>query len=208
MSLQIFIIGLLAAIAPGPDFFIVMKNSLGYGKKIGIASALGIGSALLIHATYTILGLALVIQRHSYVFKSIQLLGAAYLAYLGIQAIRSTLSGTESSLEEMHAVEGTKTVLQGFQNGFLCNILNPKAFLFFLSIFSQFLHPDMPHWVAWGYGLEIACTVSGWFVFLSVMISSAVFRRVYQKAHCWVERFFGVLLLFFAATICRSVFGA
>ncbi|MHC1717945.1 MAG: LysE family translocator [Acidaminococcaceae bacterium] len=204
MFLEVFLIGILAGISPGPDFFIVMKNSLEYGKRIGIASALGVGSALLIHAAYTILGLAFVIQTYVYVFKLIQIAGACYLAYLGVQAIRATFSGKDVEFAYEETQRDDKTFLQGFNNGFLCNILNPKAFLFFLSIFSQFLSSDTPNWMAWVYGLEVVVAVTGWFVLLSIMTSANRFQRVYNKSRKWLDRFFGGLLLYFAYKISKS----
>lgn len=204
--LQIFFIGLLAGMSPGPDFFIVMKNSLGYGKKIGIASAIGVGSALLIHASYTILGLALILQKYIYVFKCIQILGACYLTYLGMQSIISTLSSKEVNFESSVIVYDSKTFLEGFKNGFFCNILNPKAFLFFLSIFSQFINSNTPKLVEWLYGLEVVLAVGGWFVILSIIISSKLFNQFYRKCRKWLDRFFGGLLLYFAYKIFKSVF--
>lgn len=206
MFLQIFLIGVLAGISPGPDFFIVMKNSLEYGKEIGIASAIGVGTALLIHVSYTIFGLALVLQKYIYVFKAIQILGACYLAYLGIQAIGSTISDKKIDLEYSENIHDSKTFVQGFKNGFLCNILNPKAFLFFLSIFAQFITPDTPSWVEWIYGLEVVVAIGGWFVILSIMISSSFFRKIYQTCRKWLDRFFGGLLLYFAYKISKAVF--
>jgi len=205
MFLEVFLIGILAGISPGPDFFIVMKNSLEYGKRIGIASAFGVGSALLIHAAYTILGLAIVIQTYVYVFKLIQIAGACYLAYLGVQAIRGTFSDKDVEFTYDETQRGDKTFLQGFNNGFLCNILNPKAFLFFLSIFSQFLSPKTPNWMAWAYGLEVVAAVTGWFVLLSIMTSANRFQRVYNKSRKWFDRFFGGLLMYFAYKISKSV---
>ncbi|MBU2702707.1 RhtB (resistance to homoserine/threonine) family protein [Sporomusaceae bacterium BoRhaA] len=206
MFFEIFLIGILAGISPGPDFFIVMKNSLEYGKKIGIASAIGIGTAMLIHASYTIFGLALVLQKYIYLFKAIQILGACYLGYLGVQAIIGTFSSKKMDFEYSKNIHTTKTSLQGFKNGFLCNILNPKAFLFFLSIFAQFITPDTPSWVEWIYGLEVVVAVGGWFVILSIMISSNFFRQIYQSCRKWLDRFFGGLLLYFAYKITKSVF--
>lgn len=204
MFLEVFLIGILAGISPGPDFFVVMKNSLENGKRVGIASALGVGSALFLHASYTILGLALVIQTYVYIFKFIQILGACYLAYLGIQAIISTFSGKDMEFEYAKTRHEDKTFFQGFNNGFLCNILNPKAFLFFLSIFSQFISPTTPHWMAWVYGLEVVVAVAGWFVFLSIVVSTNRFQQIYNKSRKLVDRFFGGILLYFAYKISKS----
>jgi RhtB (resistance to homoserine/threonine) family protein len=192
--------------SPGPDLFIVMKNSLGYGKKIGIASAIGIAAALFIHVSYTIFGLALILQQYICVFNMIQISGACYLAYLGIQAMISTFSDKEINIECSEIIYDSKTFSQGFKNGFLCNILNPKAFLFFLSIFSQFITSSTPSWVAWTYGLEVVVAMGGWFVVLSVIISSRFFSQIYNKCRKWIDRLFGALLLYFAYKIGKAVF--
>ncbi|HEX3031019.1 MAG TPA: LysE family transporter, partial [Bacillota bacterium] len=116
------------------------------------------------------------------------------------------LKSQELNLELTEAAEDRKTFLQGFNNGFLCNILNPKAFLFFLSIFSQFLTPTTPGWVKWLYGLEIGLAVGGWFTILSIMISSRFFKETYQKVRSWIDRLLGGLLLYYAYRILRAVF--
>lgn len=207
MFIEVMIIALLAGMSPGPDFFLVMKNSLEYGRKVGIASALGIAAALAIHASYTILGLAIIIQSFHYIFVLIQLSGAAYLAYLGIRTLLSTFKSIKFELENVTEQINDKSVMQGFLNGFLCNILNPKAFVFFLSIFSQFMSPGTARWIEWIYGFEVVLVIGAWFVLLSGLISSNTFRSCYQKFRIWLERFFGVILIYFAVRVCKSAFG-
>jgi RhtB (resistance to homoserine/threonine) family protein len=202
--LKIFIIALLTGMSPGPDFFLTMKNSLGYGRKIGIASALGIAAALAIHTSYTILGIALIIQHYHCIFLLIQLSGAIYLAYLGVHTITSTFSRVKLELGKTQDTLDYKSFWAGFRNGFFCNILNPKAFVFFLSIFSQFMSPGTPLWVEWLYGFEVVFVIGAWFVVLSILISSNIFRGLYQRAHIWLERFFGAVLVYFAFRICKS----
>src|SRR3954449_8055528 len=89
MYAEIFLIGILAALSPGPDFVVVMKNSLGIGRKYGIATALGIASALIVHITYTILGFSIILEKSPVIFNVIKIIGAAYLLWLGWQGIRS-----------------------------------------------------------------------------------------------------------------------
>jgi RhtB (resistance to homoserine/threonine) family protein len=207
MFIEVMMVSLLAGMSPGPDFFLVMKNSLGYGRKVGNASALGIASAMAIHSTYTILGLAIIIQNFHYVFSVIQLLGAIYLAYLGIRTLMATFKGIKFEMKNTPKSNHQKGFLQGYLNGFLCNILNPKAFMFFLSIFSQFMKPETPRWVEWVYGFEVVFAIGAWFIILSSLASSPVFRSLYQKCRLWLERFFGVILICFAFRVCKSVFG-
>lgn len=207
MFIEVIVVALLAGMSPGPDFFLIMKNSLGYGRKVGIASALGIAAALAIHATYTILGLAIIIQNFHYVFLAIQLLGAIYLAYLGICTLLSTFTSVKFELENIVELPNHKSLFQGFLNGFLCNILNLKAFVFFLSIFSQFMTPGTSHCVECIYGFEVVLVIGAWFVILSSLISTNVFQSIFRKCRIWLERFFGMILIYFAFRICKSVFG-
>lgn len=205
MFAQVFLVGLLSGISPGPDFAVVMRNSLCNGRKTGMASALGIGTALGIHVTYTVLGFAVVLQHSPVLFRLIQLLGAAYLIWLGQRAFRTKKSNHGLDGVVCHPV-GDRSFRVGFRDGFICNILNPKAALFFLSIFSQFLTPETPAWVQWVYGAEIMVAVGGWFVLLSIMISSRRFRDLYGAYSYWIDRALGTILLFFGLRIVVGLF--
>ena len=207
MFLEVFVIGILTGMSPGPDFLMVMRNSLTHGKNIGIATAGGIGAALIFHATYTVLGLTLVIQSYIWLFEILQVLGAAYLAYLGIGGIRSLFQAQKLAITtETEPPVEPKNLWQGFKNGFLCNLLNPKAFLFFLGIFSQLFSPDTAKWIEWIYAFEIVLATSLWFVFLSVFISIDFFRRIYERTQKAIDGIFGGILMYFSYRIVKDVF--
>jgi RhtB (resistance to homoserine/threonine) family protein len=198
--IEVFLVGILAALSPGPDFVVVMKNSLGIGRKYGIATALGIASALIVHITYTILGFTIVLEKAPVVFNVIKLIGAAYLLWLGWQGIRS-----KAQSESKHDI-GIEHLLkpsmgQGFREGFLCNVLNPKSALFFLSVFSQFIGPNTSNWMRWIYGGEIILAVGLWFILLAILISNNYFRKLYQQYMHWFDRGLGIILIIFAVTI-------
>jgi|SRR5690554_468545 len=211
MYFEVFIVGLLGGISPGPDFFVVVKNSLVKGRKIGSAAALGISLALTIHISYTILGFALIMQKNPVLFKLIQGAGAVYLIKLGLKAILSkrmlkpTIELDEDRLLSIQPHRDTR-FFQGFKEGFLCNMLNPKAALFFLSIFSQFLTAETPLIVQWVYGGEIIIAVGGWFLILAALISAPFFRRIYGQYHHWLDRFLGGALLYYALRIIAGLF--
>src|SRR3954463_9342933 len=84
-------IALLAAISPGPDFLVVTKNSINHSRRIGIMTALGVGSAILVHVAYTIVGVGLIISQSILLFSAIKLLGAMYLCYLGVTMLRPSV---------------------------------------------------------------------------------------------------------------------
>lgn len=204
MFIEVFLVGILAGMSPGPDFFVVMRNTLGYSRKAGVATALGIGLALTIHVSYTICGFSLIFQKNPLIYQSIQLIGAFYLIWLGIHSIQSSPAKNNFNADNSTRHPKSKDFFQGFRDGFLCNLLNPKAVFFFLSIFSQFLSPGTPNWVKWFYGLEITCAVGIWFVLLAFIISSQRFRGFYQKYYYWFDRILGGVLLYFAARIIVS----
>ena len=91
-------------------------------------------------------------------------------------------------------------------NGFLCNLLNPKAFVFFLSIFSQFITAEASRRMEWIYGFEVALVTGFWFVLLAVLITLPAFEGLYQKFRIWLERIFGLVLLYFAVKVGWSAF--
>jgi RhtB (resistance to homoserine/threonine) family protein len=200
MYVQVFLIGVLAALSPGPDFVVVMKNSLGIGRKHGVATALGIAGALIVHVAYTILGFAFIMERFPSLFNFIKLVGAIYLLWLGYKSIRSKAQ-SESSNQITVEQNLNLSISQGFREGFLCNLLNPKAPLFFLSVFSQFLGHNTPDWMRWVYGGETILAIGLWFVLLAILISNNYFRNMYQRYMHWFDRGLGVILIIFAVTI-------
>jgi len=203
MFLEIFLIGILSGLSPGPDFFLVMKNSLSFGRRIGIATALGVASALFVHITYTILGFTYIIEKIPSIFIAIKIAGSLYLLWLGFHAIRSVKQNKEQTENEVK-INKDKNVKQGFREGFICNVLNPKAALFFLSIFSQFISADTASWVRWIYGTEIVLAVGLWFTFISTVISYQRFRDYYERYSHWFDRCLGAILIYFAVFIVYS----
>jgi RhtB (resistance to homoserine/threonine) family protein len=203
MYLEVFAVGLLGALSPGPDFVVVMKNSLGLGRKFGIATALGIAAALIVHVSYTILGFTVILEQSPVLFNIIRIAGAAYLLWLGWNGIRSRARSLHSFDAENNP-HSNPFLLKGFREGFLCNLLNPKSALFFLSIFSQFIGAGTPNWVRWIYGGEIILAVGLWFILLAILISKPYFRSVYQRYMHWFDRCLGAALIVIASAIVIS----
>jgi RhtB (resistance to homoserine/threonine) family protein len=204
MFLQVFLVGILAGISPGPDFVVVMRNSLTYGRRVGVASAIGIALALIVHISYTVMGFALILQKSPVLFKVIQAAGALYLLWLGYHAVRSRAQETAQLAEGEEiakAVLEQKSALAGFIDGFLCNVLNPKAALFFLSIFSQFFTSDTTISTRWIYGFEVIFAVGLWFVILACIVSNEKFRALYQRWQHWFDRLLGIALIYFGMKI-------
>ena len=124
----------LAVASPGPDFAIVLKQSLSHGRRTAIWTSTGVGTAILLHVTYSLLGIGLLIRGSELWFNAVKFAGAAYIAWLGVQALRTRpRAGFEGEASEPAArpVNGRGA----FAMGFVTNALNPKATLFFISLF-------------------------------------------------------------------------
>ena len=183
-------IGFLGAISPGPDFFIVSKNALTYSRIAGIWTALGVALAVMIHVTYCIVGLGVVIAEVPFLYHLIQYLGAAYLVYIGIQSFGS----------KPLPIQGEKTTkdlppFKAFQNGFFTNALNPKASLFFLSVFSQVVEPSTSYFVQFLLGIELALIALVWFIVLSILLSHPFLRAKVSSSQKAFDRILGSALI-------------
>lgn len=188
----------LAVLSPGPDFVLAVRNSILHSRRIGVLTALGFGLGVLIHATYTVLGIAAVIAQSVLIFNTIKYLGAAYLVYIGIQALRSRGASAVMLEQSNLPQETSQSPMSGFaalRQGFLTNLLNPKATLFFLAIFSQIIRPDTPKaWLAI-YGLTCAIMVTVWFSAVAFVLTHAPIRNRFLKAAKVIDRVCGSLMI-------------
>lgn len=157
----IAVIALLAAISPGPDFVVVAKYAVSHDRQNAILSSLGIGLGILIHSTYCVLGLAVVISHSLLLFSLIKYLGAAYLIFLGIKSFLSKKSHLDVK-QKSHLHQSRWSALR---DGLLTNVLNPKCTLFMLSVFTLVVKPHTPTLTQAIFGIEIALITSLWFVF-------------------------------------------
>jgi RhtB (resistance to homoserine/threonine) family protein len=181
----------IAMVSPGPDFLITMRNALGVGRASGIATAIGIGCAIFVHVGYSVVGIAVLISQSILLFSIIKYLGAAYLIWMGIGALRS--QGWEMAVEK--AKNKHKSLKKSFTEGFVTNVLNPKATLFFLALFTQVIAPETP--LSWQliYGTSIALVVMAWFSTVSVLLTQPKIRAKLSAMSIWIDRVTGGLVL-------------
>lgn len=190
--LAIAILHFLAVASPGPDFAVTIRYSLSYGGRIGRWVSLGIGSGILIHVAYSLLGIAIIIHRYQWVYASFLLIGAGYLGWLGWQALHSQ---PRSSMPTAQADTPAISHWQAFRIGFLTNGLNVKATLFFLTLFSTVIQPSTPHLVKLGYGVYMAVATALWFSCLASLITWPPFYQALWRISHWLDRLMGLALL-------------
>ncbi|GAA1972413.1 LysE family translocator [Amycolatopsis minnesotensis] len=133
------IIVVLVVLAPGPDTMVMLKNALAGGARGGLLAIFGIVAGNLVQGSAAALGLGVLLTRSQPVFITLKWVGAAYLAYLGVQAIRGALRGTYQEVAEQQ--RGKASGFRRWREGFLSNITNPKVLVLYLSVLPQFLDP-------------------------------------------------------------------
>jgi len=189
----------LAVASPGPDFSIVLRQSLRHGRRAAIWTSLGIGSGILLHVGYSLLGIGLVIAGSEKWFTILKYLGAGYLAWLGVQSLRSRPRGPETMTIEEHGAEASAR--GAFVTGFLTNALNPKATLFFVALFATVIGAATPKGVQALYGLWMVGATAAWFCAVSVVFARERLRRAFWTHGHWIDRVLGVVFLGFAASL-------
>jgi len=188
---------LLAVASPGPDFALVLRQSIRHGRATAIRTSLGIGSGILFHVMYSVLGLALLIRGSETVFTAVKYAGALYLIWIGLKALLARPYPEPSATGE-----GSNSPRRGaYVEGLLVNILNPKAMLFFIALFSVGVSPTTPLVVQVGYGLWMALATAAWFSLVSVFFTQPAVRARFQRAGHWFDRGMGLVFLALAVRL-------
>jgi RhtB (resistance to homoserine/threonine) family protein len=190
--LTILSIGIVVVVAPGPDFAITVRNSLSYSRRTGILTAVGIFVGNLVHAGYCLVGIGAVIARSILLFNLLKWLGAAYLIYIGIKSLQAQPQPVNLA-ERLQSRDISRWM--AFRIGFLGNLLNPKATLFSLALFTQLIRPGTPVSVQALYGLTVPVLALVWFALVASLISHRSVKTVIRSISHWIERVTGAVLI-------------
>ncbi|GAA2586955.1 LysE family translocator [Actinomadura fulvescens] len=163
----------LVTITPGIDTMLVLRTTVTSGRRAGYLAATGIGAGCLVWAVAGALGLTALLAASELAFDIVRVAGACYLFWLGAQALWQARRRTET-VEELPASSGTRA----FRTGFVTNLLNPKAGVFYMSLLPQFV-PDGASmlWTSLVFGLIHVAECLGWYALL-VFAAAAARRRL------------------------------
>lgn len=186
------LIHLVALVSPGPDFVVACRNSLLYSRTIGIYTAVGFGLGICVHISYAAFGLSWLIANNELIFTVIQYLGAFYLMFIGIQSLRSFRSQIG---QETATASSRISPFRAVRIGFITNVLNPKATLFFLSLFSTMLTPTVGELTLVVIAVLLVVTTILWFSLVALLISHPRFTTTLKRYEKTIQQFFGVLLI-------------
>ncbi|MDI1250544.1 MAG: LysE family translocator [Lacunisphaera sp.] len=216
--LTIVVAHALAVASPGPDFALVLRQSLAHGRRTAVWSSIGIGCGICVHIVYCLLGLGYVLKNSPETLAVFKYLGAAYLAWVGVQALRA--KARESDIEVGRGLSPTSAETVGpkarptgptnraaWTTGFLVNVLNPKAALFFIALFPLAVDVHTPKLIQAGYGLWMTLATAAWFCFVSVVFTREEVRRRFLRHGHWIDRALGLVFLGFAASLAFATLG-
>lgn len=142
-SLSVFLAYLVAVIAltltPGPDMTLFLGKAIGQSRKAGIAAFAGASTGLIVHTVLVAVGLSALLAASTTAFTILKVVGAAYLVYLAVQAIR------HGSALSVGGKGATDPIGKVYLKGLMVNLLNPKIIVFFVTFLPQFVTPTDPH---------------------------------------------------------------
>ena len=197
--LKVALVHLLAVASPGPDFAIVLRQSLNHGRRAAIWTSVGVGTAILLHVAYSLLGIGLVLKNSALAFVVVKYAGAAYLAWLGVQALRTKPRSV--AVNAGGSAKPAPSARAAWLTGFLTNALNPKATLFFVALFVTVIDPKTPKLIQAGYGVWMAMATMAWFSIVSVLFTRPSVRGIFLRFGHWIDRILGLAFLGFAITL-------
>jgi threonine/homoserine/homoserine lactone efflux protein len=192
LILTVVLIHSVALVSPGPDFVIACRNTMLYNRKTGIFTAVGFGLGIGVHISYAVFGLTWLISNNEVVFSLIQYAGASYLVFIGVQSLRSqNIAISNDSTKAKRKISKWKAV----RIGFLTNVLNPKATLFFLSLFSTVLNPSVSSETLTLISIILVISTIIWFSLVAIFVSRRQFMIIVNRYEKRVNQFFCILLI-------------
>lgn len=200
--LGIAIIHFFALISPGPDFFFVTQSAVRQSRKHALCAALGISLSILVWSICALSGLHFLFQKIAWLQQILMICGGLYLFYLGSLILKSIyhtrtqkpLSVEEQSAQpEIHSASYRKLILQGF----LTNMANPKALIYFSSVFSIAINTDA-YWSEQMTLLGLIFFESlAWFTAVACVFSMSKMTIAYQKSSRWIDGITGGIFISF-----------
>ena len=180
----------LIMVTPGPDMVLVLRNTFVGGRHAGLQTSIGVLAGNLVHITYCVLGIGLLVSQSIVAFSMLKYAGAAYLIYLGVMSFRA---GAKTL--DIDDIDRRRLTHSWFVQGFLNNLLNPKGTLFYLGIFTVVISPDTSA-SAMMLLICIMMFVSAcfWPIFVYTLDRPTI-RGFIERSQQTVNRIFGVLLI-------------
>ena len=196
---QIVIVCLLGAMSPGPSMVVVLNNAIFKNKFNGILTALGHGVGIGIYAICAVIGIGLILKTNLFLFNLLKIFSIIFLLYLGVKTIyiKGNLDFSQNSIKS-----GSKSFIQGLS----ISILNPKIFIWFLAIYSQFMSVNND-FILNLFLVLIASTVDAlWYILLVIIVTSKSVIEFIKNKYLIAQRIIGILFIMIALVLILEFF--
>ena len=200
--LTFFAVATLLVVSPGPNGFLIAKTVPLSGHRAGLANIAGFVGAFYVHGTLSIFGISILLVQSANAFFVFKMLGAAYLIWIGIKALRNALS--QSSAETNVVVEHPKkpiSLKNAFYEGFLTNTLNPKVSVFYLAAFPQFMSVDGSALSAYSLVTAHSLVNVVWFSAMVFTLTKVKSATQHPKFKVWLNSITGVVFIGFGTKL-------
>ena len=198
--ITVIVLHLFAVMSPGPDYVLITRQSIRYGRRVGLWSSGGIGVGILFHSFLAVTGILFLIASNESYLLFLKSICSVYLLYLGITSIINTSDFNKNRVED-----NKWSNANGFVAGMLTNITNVKALLFFITLFGVVLNGQTQGNLMF-YGLYMAFATFIWFSLLSYIFTSDAFKAQFLTFFKFFEKFLGLILVIIAIQLIGNVF--
>ena len=186
------------AVIPGADFAMVVRQSIAHDRRAALFTSAGIATSILVHGSYTLLGVGVIVGQSLLVFNILKWLGAAYLVWLAISALRSPPPKPPAEGDLVGARRGD---FAAFALGFLTNLLNPKAVLFFLALFTSLVSIHTGGDIKVFYVICMSIMLFAWFALVSIFFTTPSVRQGFFRFGRWFNRVTGITFILLAVRV-------
>lgn len=191
----------LALLIPGPDFLAVSHASVARSRRDALSVGLGVASAMAVWAVTSLVGLTVLLVRFQPAFEAVRVAGAAYLLWLAFHLLRSAARRQAHGLAAGTAGIRSRSAATAFRAGFLCNIGNPKAAVFFSSVFAALLPPHVDWEYRTALGVALPAIGAAWYVLVACLFSAKRIAAAYARARRVVDAVTGTLFAVLAGDL-------
>ena len=194
LFIQITFVCLLGAMSPGPSMMVVINNSIFKNRFNGILTSIGHGVGIGIYALFAVLGIALIIKTNLYVFNVIKFLSIIFLVYLGVNLM---ITNDKLEFDGKNINSGFTSFLQGLS----ISILNPKIFIWFVAIYSQFMSVDNDMIFNTILILTASIIDAIWYVILTLLVTTNIALDFIKNKSFLLQKFVGSVFIIISALL-------
>lgn len=195
LFVTVAVVQIVALASPGPDFFFISQTAASQSRRDAFKGVIGITLAVAIWAAVALLGLNLILKQMAWLHQLILLAGGAYLMWMGIQMIKSARQPQSVGAEVTPVTSSRKKNI--FLRGLLTNLSNPKAIIYFGSIFSLIVGDDVSSATRTAIFILIVAETLIWFSLVATLFSLPWVKAKYQKLAKWIDGIAGTLFVAF-----------